>query len=119
MLGITLAVTSALLIRTHELLGIILSFSFIIAITLFLKWESDLRFAVFGSSLFVLFKLFSLFLVDPITGPDSERYFAQVENFNSLGTFIQFAIQDIQMHGIMGVTSYTFFGLFYMPFYFF
>ncbi|MDO6450493.1 hypothetical protein [Oceanobacillus profundus] len=109
---------SYFLIITNETLGIILSISILIVMTMLLKWNADIRFVFFGISIFVIMKLYGFFNINPITGPDSEKYFGQVEQFNSFSAFIKYAIEDIQQYGIMDVSSYTFFGLFYMPYYF-
>lgn len=76
------------------------------------------KFAVFISSFyFVVLKIYNYLYLPSVSGPDSQKYFAQTVIFNDFNTYLNFAISEIKIAGIFDVSSYTFFGLFYMPIY--
>lgn len=106
-------------LKINENSGITLSLFVIMATALALKWDADIRFVWVGISFFLIFKLYSLYNIDPITGPDSVRYFALTQNFSDLRAFYDFALNEISSFGLFGISSITFYGLFYMPYYVF
>lgn len=99
--------------------GTIVTIVILTLYTLSLKWSADFRFVLIGISIFLIFKLYGFFYIDPITGYDSIRYFALTQSYSDLSSFYHFAFNEIKQYGLFGVSSITFFGVFYMPFFVF
>lgn len=101
----------------NETYGVIFSLFLLILLSVFLKWNIDSRSLLLGLFVFLFFKIYGLYFIDPITGPDSVRYFGLVERFSDLTSFYNFAFYEIRTLGLFNISSITFYGLFYMPYY--
>ena len=119
LIGLFLALTTMyFLVLYNEVYAIIFSLFILAFVTITFKWQADLRFVFTGVAIFTFFKIYNFFLFSPITGPDSSKYFQQTQYYNTLKDFFIMAINVMQERGVYGATSYTIFGIFYMPFYF-
>lgn len=104
-------------LRFNELYGVIFSFFILIFLGLSMKWNVDLRSLFISLVGFFIYKIYGLLYINPITGPDAVRYFDLTKEFTSLTSFYEFAIYELQLLGLLDISSITFYGIFYMPFY--
>lgn len=114
---ISSAITCVVIFRVDESLGFLLSILLMTIASMLLNWESRSHFLMISICYFGLIKILFFLTLDPITGPDATRYYAQTFRFGDLDSFFTAVVNDIQRNGFFNATSYSQYGLVYMPFY--
>ncbi|MCC3375551.1 hypothetical protein [Cohnella sp. REN36] len=104
------------LLRWDTDAGIALFFALLLPLLGLLRWPNSPRLLFLGFAVMVGGKFVYALTQDPLKGPDERNYFAQVAAFQDLGSFFNYAWEQITQNGF-NVSAYPIFGLLYMPFY--
>lgn len=97
--------------------GILVGLLLLFILSFFLPFKGYKFPIVLSVGIFTIVKFINYFNFNPITGPDSKRYFEQTITYQNLNQFMDFVSFQFNYYGFFGMSSYVDFGFLYLPFY--
>ncbi|MFC5401547.1 hypothetical protein [Cohnella soli] len=109
-------VVSGYVLRWDANAGIVWFLAMLVPLLGLLRWPNTPKLLLFGFAAMVIGKLIYAMSLDPLRGPDEKHYYEQVVAFQDLGSFMNFAWDNISANWA-NASAYPVYGLLYMPFF--
>lgn len=97
--------------------GILIGILLLFVLSFLLPFKGYKYPIIFSVCIFTVVKFINYFNLNPITGPDSQRYFEQTLTYQNLEQFMSFVSFQYNHYGFFDMSSYVDFGFLYLPFY--
>lgn len=123
MLSVVLIILSIILSRsllnTEGNISHLIVIGMLIAVSIvafFLKWTYPSRAIIVGLMVMFVGKVYYLYTLYPVIGPDGVRYYAQISSYD-MSSFLSFFWESLRNDHIL-MSAYPAFGIAYLPFYY-